>query len=235
MTRFARAGKRKFLEASTWDDLSENKPSAEPSPQKDEGHLSTKKKKLFSKNKKGHTQERSETTVLDPKRQKQIEARRLRRKKQKCCFVCRERGHQASECPNKNDMKIGSCFKCGSSDHTTKKCKANIDEKLAGAFPFAKCFICQEMGHLARSCPENPRGLYPQGGGCKICGSVEHLKRDCPQLLKKKNKDNTTESVRLTVTEGSAHHSADAQNNLETESPEQKKKRGKRKEKVINF
>jgi hypothetical protein len=60
-----------------------DKPSAEPSPQKDEGHLSTKKKKLFSKNKKGHTQERSETTVLDPKRQKQIEARRLRRKKQK--------------------------------------------------------------------------------------------------------------------------------------------------------
>jgi hypothetical protein len=49
------------------------------------------------------------------------------------------------------------------------------------------------------------------------------------------NADNTTESVRLTVTEGSAHHSADAQNNLETESPEQKKKRGKRKEKVINF
>ena len=32
-----------------------------------------------------------------------------------------------------------------------------------GSFPFAKCFICQEMGHLARSCPENPRGLYPQG------------------------------------------------------------------------
>jgi hypothetical protein len=25
MTRFARAGKRKFLEASTWDDLSESK------------------------------------------------------------------------------------------------------------------------------------------------------------------------------------------------------------------
>jgi hypothetical protein len=34
---------------------------------------------------------------------------------------------------------------------------------IPGAFPFAKCFICQEMGHLARSCPENPRGLYPQG------------------------------------------------------------------------
>ena len=70
------------------------------------------------------------------------------------------------------------------------------------------------MGHLARSCPENPRGLYPQGinnvswhlkkiyplnfcfvmhfkgGGCKFCGSVEHLKRDCPQVARKKIKGN---------------------------------------------
>ena len=50
-----------------------------------------------------------------------------------CCFVCRQRGHKAFECSNKDDIKIGSCFKCGSSDHTTKKCKANIqDDKSTG-------------------------------------------------------------------------------------------------------
>ena len=32
-----------------------------------------------------------------------------------------------------------------------------------GEFPYAKCFICGEIGHLTRSCPDNPRGLYPRG------------------------------------------------------------------------
>ncbi len=52
---------------------------------------------------------------------------------------------------------------------------------LLGGFPFATCFICKERGHLTRSCPDNPRGLYPQGGGCKQCGSVEHLSANCPE------------------------------------------------------
>lgn len=34
---------------------------------------------------------------------------------------------------------------------------------IVGQFPFAKCFICGEVGHLSRSCPDNPRGLYPNG------------------------------------------------------------------------
>ncbi|XP_028406970.1 zinc finger CCHC domain-containing protein 9-like isoform X2 [Dendronephthya gigantea] len=235
MTRFARAGKRKFLDASTWNELSENQSNTKPSAVKKDAPVSTKTKKIVSKGKKSLTQERSEKTVLDPKRQKQIEARRLRRKKRKCCFVCRQYGHQASECPNKEDMKIGSCFKCGSLDHTTKNCKESVDDTSSGSFPFAKCFICQEMGHLARSCPENPRGLYPQGGGCKVCGSVEHLKRDCPQVVKKKIKGNVTESVILTVPEGSSHKSADAEDIVENEIPKHKKKHKKSKGKVVHF
>ena len=54
----------------------------------------------------------------------------------------------------------GICFKCGSASHTSKKCKAKVPE---GQYPYAKCFICQEVGHLSSACPDNPKGLYPHG------------------------------------------------------------------------
>ena len=58
----------------------------------------------------------------------------------------------------------------------------------AGEFPYAKCFICNETGHLSRQCPDNPRGLYPNGGCCNMCGCVEHLKRDCPEFQKQQGR-----------------------------------------------
>ena len=35
---------------------------------------------------------------------------------------------------------------------------------------------------------DNPRGLYPKGGGCRFCGSVEHLKNDCVRKVQKDGK-----------------------------------------------
>ncbi|XP_008933656.1 PREDICTED: zinc finger CCHC domain-containing protein 9, partial [Merops nubicus] len=113
--------------------------------------------------------------------------RRLKRREMKknamVCFHCREPGHGVADCPavlESQDMGTGICYRCGSTEHDIGKCRAKVDPAV-GAFPYAKCFICGEMGHLSRSCPDNPKGLYAEGGGCKLCGSVEHFRKDCPE------------------------------------------------------
>ncbi|XP_054842221.1 zinc finger CCHC domain-containing protein 9 isoform X2 [Eublepharis macularius] len=120
------------------------------------------------------------------KKDKRRETRRLNRQEIKknamVCFHCRKPGHGVADCPaalESQDMGTGICYRCGSTEHEIKKCKVKIDPAL-GEFPYAKCFICGEMGHLSRSCPDNPKGLYAEGGSCRICGSVEHFKKDCP-------------------------------------------------------
>lgn len=112
----------------------------------------------------------------------------LAREKKKVCFHCRNSGHVLSECPElgkaETDDLIGTgiCFKCGSTEHKHFECRVTREQE----FRYAKCFICNEQGHIARQCPDNPRGLYPKGGGCHICGDVTHLKKDCPDLIKEK-------------------------------------------------
>ena len=69
------------------------------------------------------------------------------------------------------------CYKCGSTEHSYHDCK------VSKSFGFVECFICREQGHIARECPDNPRGLYPKGGACKLCGDVTHFKKDCPTTM----------------------------------------------------
>eukprot|EP00092_Neocalanus_flemingeri_P014648 GFUD01015810.1.p1 GENE.GFUD01015810.1~~GFUD01015810.1.p1 ORF type:complete len:427 (+),score=170.41 GFUD01015810.1:77-1357(+) len=124
------------------------------------------------------------------KKERRTAEKCLARSKKLVCFNCREPGHMLADCPNakaeENDVvhaASGHCFKCGSLEHTSKDCKSKL--KRENAYRFAVCFICKQEGHLAKTCPDNPKGLYPKGGGCIFCGSVEHLKRDCPRKVEK--------------------------------------------------
>ena len=78
-----------------------------------------------------------------------------------------------------NDILISrvffSIFYTGSNEHTSKSCESKL--KGADAYRFAECFVCKQTGHLAKACPDNPKGLYPKGkqthGETKIMSQKE--------------------------------------------------------------
>ncbi|XP_019853710.1 PREDICTED: zinc finger CCHC domain-containing protein 9-like isoform X2 [Amphimedon queenslandica] len=145
MTRTARRkAKKKYEEASTWSKLSVKQVTRVSSSGK---MFQRKKKKLKT----------SEVEKVDEKKERMRQKRRQRRAYSKVCFKCRQPGHHLEDCKNNND-ELNICFKCGSTEHSVKSCKAVVP---SGSYPFAQCFICGESGHLSRSCPDNPRGLYP--------------------------------------------------------------------------
>ncbi|KAJ8261148.1 hypothetical protein COCON_G00168710 [Conger conger] len=121
------------------------------------------------------------------KKDKRREDRRIKRqnikKNSMLCFNCRKPGHGLADCPeadNDEEMGRGICYRCGSTEHEIQRCRAKVDPAV-GDYPYAKCFICSQTGHLSRACPDNPKGMYAAGGCCRVCGSVEHFQKDCPE------------------------------------------------------
>ncbi|PPR04375.1 hypothetical protein CVT26_004213 [Gymnopilus dilepis] len=149
----------------------------------DAGDTSTSTPKSLSKSAKKKLREQKRKQKIESAK----ESRRLKRIKQKAaettCFVCREKGHAAKDCPTtQNGEKpakvVGICYRCGSTKHSLSKCKkpANPEDP----YPYASCFVCNGKGHLASACPQNKaKGIYPNGGCCKMCGSTAHLAKDC--------------------------------------------------------
>ncbi|KAM8961910.1 zinc finger CCHC domain-containing protein 9 [Pelodytes ibericus] len=151
-----------------------------------------------------HQEEQDGISFLrkDQRREDRRMKRQTTKKDKMICFHCRKPGHGMADCAEVlrcQEAGTGICFRCGSTEHEITKCRAKVDPAL-GEFPYAKCFICGEMGHLSRSCPDNPKGLYAAGGGCRVCGSVEHFQRDCPEQHK---------SAQMTVGRWSKGMSAD--------------------------
>lgn len=125
--------------------------------------------------------------VLQLERRKAEKA--LARLRKSVCYKCRKSGHNFSQCPETGiDDTLGYCFKCGSTEHTHLACKVIRAEE----YRYAHCFICKEQGHIAKQCPDNPRGLYPKGGACHLCGDVTHYIKDCPQNIEEKEKNTVT-------------------------------------------
>lgn len=132
------------------------------------------------------------------KNDKRTNLRRLKRIRErndtKICFGCRENGHSVENCLKiQNDDKNKSvyynkkvCYKCGSKLHTLYKCKLWIKSKNSDELPYASCFICKSVGHLAVKCPSNEHGLYPNGGSCHLCKSTTHLAVNCDISANKK-------------------------------------------------
>ncbi|KAJ1565493.1 hypothetical protein HK405_012233, partial [Cladochytrium tenue] len=119
------------------------------------------------------------------KKEREALKRRARREKLKLantvCFLCRETGHSVKACPKTGNVAEidsmgaaeGICYRCGSTEHRLSQCKKRADPK--NPYPHASCYVCKQQGHISAHCPQNEKGLYPNGGGCRFCGSTRHL------------------------------------------------------------
>uniref|UniRef100_L7M4N4 Putative e3 ubiquitin ligase n=1 Tax=Rhipicephalus pulchellus TaxID=72859 RepID=L7M4N4_RHIPC len=153
----------------------------------------------------------------------------FRRQLAKLCFKCRQPGHRVSDCPQMlqdSSEPIGICFKCGSTEHFSSAC--TVQTSKDNEFPYAKCFICKQQGHLSRKCPRNDKGVYPKGGHCNFCGAIDHFKKECPEMEKNKSKNSEESEVAADIV--SIGQSADAENIVPLHQGVQLKKK-----KVVSF
>lgn len=150
-------------------------------------------------------QKQAEASEPDEKSQEKNTIRRHN----KVCLCCRKKGHSMEDCTKKDQKSNTSsscCYRCGSTEHTLRDC--HVESSSSNELAFAECFVCKAKGHISRDCPQNPNGVYPNGGSCHHCGSTRHFAKDCDarkkaasgsdnELIKKKQPVNKPKVVRF--------------------------------------
>ena len=192
------------------------------------GRKHNKKYKKAAKPKMTKEERRAKyTKIAHDRRDKKFAATRGRHL---VCYRCRKKGHASADYPLNQQPgsedgcgKAGTnsqgrgvvgrlCFKCGSIEHGLSHCPKmkNASRLPSGKFdyanidmPFASCFVCGGMGHLASNCNQNEgRGIFVKGGGCRLCGSKHHIAADCPDNEKRKKKSNDRDGCIVIEPEG---------------------------------
>jgi len=208
-------------------------------------NLGVKKRKTKPKMTKAERKEKYTQRAIDRRTAKV----QKKRESNMICFHCRKKGHSAMNCPESGssasvamDSKI--CYKCGSTEHSLAACpkrKKKRKQQVGGyndeELPYATCFVCGEMGHLASQCEQNTKGVFVSGGACRECGEKDHIAADCPRRRKQlKSIDAENESCILISTDADGGQGDDDPGMLHdaTRDESQSIKSGN-KRKVVNF
>jgi hypothetical protein len=153
------------------------------------------------------------------------------------CLGCRKKGHYLKDCPEKpingmvqTGVTSHICYYCGSRDHALRDCSSNPDPYNKTNLPFAKCFICQQTGHLSKYCPNNEHGLYPKGGCCHICGELTHLAKNCP--LRPNDDEDEQKKKGDNKTDDSANNDEMKEDTMSNKKDKKKKKKASKEEAV---
>jgi len=234
--------------------------STAPSPAPGFGKWNRKKRRAAKP-----TQQPKHKITKEERRTKYTAIARDRQTRQKSktliCYGCRETGHSIQHCPhaaagdgkkkNKLVAAVAICYKCGSTEHTLAACPKKKSNPNDDSLPYATCFICEERGHLASSCPNNEHGIYVNGGACKHCGSNQHRGVDCPENAKKKERRDADKGrveevdindllegeddsqTKHTSTSKEENHKRNSSN--QADNSKQHAKKSEKKSRVVNF
>ncbi|KAI8389286.1 hypothetical protein BD560DRAFT_75687 [Blakeslea trispora] len=118
------------------------------------------------------------------------------------CYNCKQPGHLSSECTEPKQVQPRQCFQCGEGTlgHLIAQCPvshaqsvpqdnttATLDAEVPVQNRGKRCFNCQQFGHIAKDCTNEPQprskpSFRPRNHRsiiCNHCGGLNHFAKDC--------------------------------------------------------